>query len=60
MIFSPQDVFGNIIGLMCRMVTIFYWRNKLGQADLPDTLNVFVKLTENFLEAFEKKFQLKI
>ena len=26
----------------------------------PDTLNIVVKLTENFLEAFEKKSQLKI
>ena len=37
----------------------FYWRKELGQADLPDTLNMFVQSTENFLEAFEKKFQLK-
>ena len=27
--------------------------------DLIDTLNVLVKPTENFIEGFEKKFQLK-
>ena len=37
------------------MVTIFYWRKELGQADLSDTLNMFVNPIENFLEAFEKK-----
>ena len=28
--------------------------------DLIDTLNVLVKLTKNFIETFEKKFQLKV
>ena len=45
---------------MSREVTIFYWRKELGQADLPDTLNMFVKPIENFLEAFEKSFSPKI
>ena len=33
----------------------FYWRKQRGWADLSNTLNMFVKSTENFLEAFEKK-----
>ena len=33
----------------------FYWRKQLGWADLSDTLNMFVKSIENFLETFEKK-----
>ena len=33
----------------------FYWRKEPGQADLSDTLNMFVKPIENFLDAFEKK-----
>ena len=37
----------------------FYWRKELGQADLSDTLNMFVKSTENVLEAFETKLQPK-
>ena len=52
-------VFANTFWLVYRVVTIFYWRKDLGQADLWDTLNILVKSTENFLEAFEKKIQLK-
>ena len=37
----------------------FYWRKDQGQVDLPDTLNDFIKSTENFLEAFEKSFNSK-
>ena len=38
----------------------FYWRTDAGKVDLTDTLNTFVKHSENFLETFEKKrFQLK-
>ena len=33
----------------------FYWRKELGQANLADTLIMFVKHIENFLEAFAKK-----
>ena len=39
----------HIIWLVCRKYSFFFnWRKEKGQADLPDTLNVFVKLTENF------------
>ena len=37
----------------------FYWRNALGSENLSDTLNMFEQSTENFLDALEKKFQLK-
>ena len=37
----------------------FYWRKDLGWVDLPDSLKMFVKPTENFIEIFEKKFHLK-
>ena len=33
----------------------FYQHKEQGPAELPDTLNIVVKVTENFLEAFEKK-----
>ena len=33
----------------------FYWRKELGSPDLSSTLNMFVKSTEIFLEAFQKK-----
>ena len=36
-----------------------YWQKWLGQSDLPDTLDMFVKLTKHFLETLFKKFQLK-
>ena len=40
--------------------SFFYWHTDVGQVDLADTLNMFVKNSENFLETFEKKrFQLK-
>ena len=38
---------------------IFYWRKEKSQADLSDILNMFVKLTKNFLGALEKLFQHK-
>ena len=34
----------------------FYWGKDLGQADISHTPNIFVKSTENVLEAFEKSF----
>ena len=37
----------------------FYGRKEQGPADLSGTLNMYVKFTEKFLEAFEKKFQSK-
>ena len=40
---------------MCRVVTIFLPTQRTRLADLPDTFNVVVKLTENFLESLEKK-----
>ena len=40
-------------------ISAFYWRKELGQADLPDTLNMFIQSTENFLDALQRKFQLK-
>ena len=49
----------HVIWLVCRAVTIFYWRKELSLMDLSDTLNMFVKPIENFLETFEKKFQPK-
>ena len=33
----------------------FHWR----KVDMPDTLNMIVKLTENFVEALEKSVILK-
>ena len=38
----------------------FYWRKNLCQADLGDILNIFVKSTEKFLGAFEKKSAQKM
>ena len=32
-----------------------YWDKDLGQTDLPDTPNMFLKSAENILDAFEKK-----
>ena len=49
----------HIIWLVRRVVTIFYWRKELGLADLSNSLNMFVKSTENFLQAFEKKVLLQ-
>ena len=37
----------------------FYWRTDAGKVDLTDTLNTFVKHSENFVDIFEKRFQLK-
>ena len=37
----------------------FYWRKEIGLVDHSDTLNMFVKPIENFLEAFEPKLQFK-
>ena len=37
----------------------FYWRTDVGQVDLADILNTFVKNSENFLETFEKKVSTK-
>ena len=51
--------FAKIFLLVCRMITIFYWRKELVRADLSDTLNMFVKSIKNFLEAFEKRFSPK-
>ena len=36
----------------------FYWRNDWNQEYLSDTLNIFVKCTENFSEAFENNKQV--
>ena len=41
--------------LLCHTFMNFYWRKDLCQADLSDTLNMFVKYAENFLEPFGKK-----
>ena len=50
----------HIIWLVCRMVTIFfYWLKDIRQASLPDTLNVSIKNTENFLRWFEEKNLIK-
>ena len=47
--------FLNMFVLLCHTFTNFYWRKDLCQADLSDTLNMFVKYAENFLEPFGKK-----
>ena len=54
-----KDVFGNIFGLMRRIVMIFLSTQKRGLSDLSDTLNMFAKSTENFVEAFEKKVSIQ-
>ena len=36
----------------------FYWRNDWNQEYLSDTLNIFVKCTENFSGAFENNKQV--
>ena len=48
----------NLISVSCGHA-FFYWGNNTCQADLPDAPNMFLKSTENVLEVFEKKFQLK-
>ena len=35
--------------MVCRVVTIFYWRKDIAWVDLSDILNMFVKSAENFL-----------
>ena len=41
------------------MVTIFYWRKKLLNADLSNTFNMVVKSMKNFLETLQQKFLSK-
>ena len=54
------DVSLNIFGLVRPMLLMFfYWRKLQGQTHLLDTLIMGVWRTENFLESFEKNFQLK-
>ena len=57
--FPPTRFLQNILIEVSYGHDFFYRHKEQGQADPPDTLNIVVKLTENFLEAFEKKFQLK-
>ena len=57
--FPPNTFFAKYFDWSVVRSRFFYRHKEQGQADLPDTLNIVVKLTENFLEAFEKKFQLK-
>ena len=47
------------IGVLCGHDFCFYWYKDLGSVDLSDTSSMFVKPAENFLEAFDKKFQFK-
>ena len=54
------DVSINISWMVCRMFLIFYERNKLRSGHLLDTFNIRFGRVKKFLEAFEKKFQLKI
>ena len=56
MIFSPPTRFLQNMLIEVSHGHVFYRHKEQGQADLPDTLNIVVKQTENFLEAFEKKF----
>ena len=49
----------HILSLTCRMALIFYWCKEQCQADHLNTLNMVMECIKNFLEAFEKKFQLK-
>ena len=44
----------NLIGVSC-VHDFSYWDKDLGQTDLPDTPNMFLKSAENILDAFEKK-----
>ena len=57
--FPPQHVFCKIFRLKCRTVTIFSPTQRAKLSGPPYILNIVVKLRENFLEAFEKRFQLK-
>ena len=46
--------------MVCRVVTIFYWRKDIAWVDLPDILNMFVKSAETFLRSpLEKSFSSK-
>ena len=51
------SVFNNIFWLMCREVTVFFWHKDLSHAYVPDTLNVFIKSTENCLEPLKNSSQ---
>ena len=51
----PNKFFAKFFDLSVVRSRFFYQHKEQGQADLPDTMNIVVKLTENFLEGFEKK-----
>ena len=55
----PPSIFAIFCQQRIQWLGCFYHCNLRGQADLTDTLNVSVKSLENFLETFEKNFQLK-
>jgi len=43
-----------ILCSVCCMVMIFYWRKDMSSTDVPDTLDLYMKLTKKFLGIFEK------
>ena len=49
----------NLIGVSCGHDIFTDGKTDMGKINLSNTFNMFVKFTENFLEAFEKKIQLK-
>ena len=55
----PKDVFGNIFGLIRRIVIIFLSTQRMRFIGPLRYLNVVVKLEEKFLESLEKYLQLK-
>ena len=54
----PGRLFSNLSSKIIVVQTWFcYWCKHLRSGDLSDTLDMFVKLIENFPEAFEKKLR---
>ena len=58
--FSPQDVFGNIIGLVCRTVTIFLLAQSARLSGSPRYFEHCRKAYRKFSRGIRKKFHLKI
>ena len=58
--FPPQDVFGIIIWLICRMITIFLLTQRARLSGPSRYLERFHKVYRKFSRGIWKKFQLKI
>ena len=47
-----------ILCSVCCMAMILYWRKDMSSTDVPDTLDLYMKLTKKFLGIFEKSLSL--